>query len=86
MDKENIGNKKVDVQKCGKNWFGYSEMERTPYQDALNLLAHGLCSSQLLIGVHLSDNGIMLNTNFCNEIMDIFGIPEEDSNAEAKET
>ena len=28
----------------------------------------------------------MLNKGFCNEIMDIFGISEEDMNAEAKET
>ena len=28
----------------------------------------------------------MLNENFCHKIMDIFGIPEEDLKAEAKET
>jgi hypothetical protein len=39
-----------------------------------------------LIAIHLSDNGIMLNTNFCYEIMDIFGIAEEELTAEAKET
>lgn len=41
-------------------------------------LAHGIVGAQLLLSVHLSDNGIQLNSEIKNQVLDIFGIGPTD--------
>jgi hypothetical protein len=45
-----------------------------------------MSATQLLTAVHLSDNGIMLNEKLRHNILDIFGIHDEDVDQDCIET